>query len=113
MVLVLAVALLAASHAAEAITCGHVASSLRPCIPYVIGKEPLAVACCSGGEEPEERGGNSGRPQDYLQRHQVDDDRHEGCPARSRFGPPRQVRRQHPLSHQQLYRLLEGELRFV
>ncbi|WOL05498.1 hypothetical protein Cni_G14227 [Canna indica] len=47
-VLVLVVALLAASQAAEAITCGQVASSLRPCVPYVTGKEPLAAACCSG-----------------------------------------------------------------
>ncbi|WOL18638.1 hypothetical protein Cni_G27435 [Canna indica] len=47
-VLVLAIALLAASQAAGAITCGQVASALRPCIPYVTGKGPLPAACCSG-----------------------------------------------------------------
>ncbi|WOL05500.1 non-specific lipid-transfer protein 1-like [Canna indica] len=48
-VLVLAVALLAASpQAVEAITCGQVASSLRSCVPYVTGKGALAAACCSG-----------------------------------------------------------------
>ncbi|WOL18637.1 hypothetical protein Cni_G27434 [Canna indica] len=48
-VLVLAVALLAASQAAAAITCGQVASALRPCIPYVTGKvSVLPATCCSG-----------------------------------------------------------------
>ncbi|KAG6493040.1 hypothetical protein ZIOFF_048014 [Zingiber officinale] len=51
MVLVIAavVALLAGSQADAVVTCGQVASNLRPCIPYVTGKvSALPPPCCNG-----------------------------------------------------------------
>ncbi|KAG6493043.1 hypothetical protein ZIOFF_048016 [Zingiber officinale] len=43
------IALLAGFQADAAVTCGQVASDLRPCIPYVTGQvSALPPACCNG-----------------------------------------------------------------
>ncbi|XP_074572247.1 non-specific lipid-transfer protein 1-like [Curcuma longa] len=57
LVLVAAIALLAGSSQVDAaVTCGQVASDLRPCVPYVTGQVSAAPpACCNGV-----RGLNSG-----------------------------------------------------
>ncbi|XP_074576047.1 non-specific lipid-transfer protein 1-like [Curcuma longa] len=45
----IALALLAGSQVNAAVTCGQVASDLRPCIPYVTGQvSATPPACCNG-----------------------------------------------------------------
>ncbi|XP_010931358.1 non-specific lipid-transfer protein 1 [Elaeis guineensis] len=45
---VLAVLLVSAPHAANAITCGQVASSVSGCISYVRSGGSIPASCCSG-----------------------------------------------------------------
>ncbi|CAN6325617.1 unnamed protein product [Urochloa humidicola] len=48
-VAIVVLALMVMSSASAAITCGQVASSLSPCIPYATGSaSSLPASCCSG-----------------------------------------------------------------
>ncbi|WP_217498182.1 non-specific lipid-transfer protein, partial [Klebsiella pneumoniae] len=112
-VLVLAVALLAASQAAEAITCGQVASALRPCIPYVTGKATLAASCCSGVKSLKSAAATPADRKTACSCIKSTVASVKGVQPGLAAGLPGKCERQHPLPHQQLYRLLQGELRFV
>ncbi|CAN6221801.1 unnamed protein product [Urochloa humidicola] len=108
---VVAAVLLAAAASEAAVTCGQVNSAIGPCLAYARGQgSGPSAGCCSGVRSLNSAARTTADRRtacNCLKVRRRQDQRPQRCQGRQH---PVQVRRQHPLLHQHIHRLLQGGL---